>query len=379
MGYDWWYDDYSQIVGDEGTQEEWEESYQVRINGLEDLQGTTVYNTSRVDTNNSRLLISDLQWFDYISKSTLNPIDPDTGLEEQELYRWPLEDGKTWSLKEENVTVKVSIDFQEEVNVPAGKFEAFRVTHSSQFIEENTTFKVKIELYYSDKVKNIVRGQYSIEVYENDTLSGRGLERSELLAYGLSDKDNDGLSDGGEKWLGTDPEVADTDEDGILDGEDYTPLFDLQASIELRSFATTDNCETLVEDQFQGENSGCDVYFIMTNSATDYELQTSPTSDQGNFDMQELYELDIPDEHGAFHFFVEALDEDGSSADDTIDINEFIGHGMDLRYDVYENRWSDSPDNDYKAGNEYTTSGNGGGDYDGDLTWFLADSSVVEE
>ncbi len=376
VGYDWWYDDYERTEGN-GTEEEWDESYQLRVNGLEDIQGTAVYNTSRVDTNNSRLQISDLQRFDHISKSTLNPVDEDTGEEELPLYRWPLEDGKSWSFTEDNMTFKVNVEYMDEVKVPAGKFEAFKVTLSTQETDENMTLKIKMEVFYCDKVKNHIRQQYTVEVHENGTLAFKGMERNELLAYGLSDKDSDGISDGGERWLGTDPKLADTDGDNATDGSDYTPLFDLQATLELRRFATSDNCETLVEDQIQGESSGCDVYIILTNSVNSDEHQTDTTNNQGNFDMQETYIVDVSDDLEVFHFYTEALDEDSSSADDTIDINEFMGHGMDLRLDVYDNRWSDSPTNVYEAGNEYTTSGNGGGDYDGDLTWFLTDSSVV--
>ena len=38
------------------------------------------------------------------------------------------------------------------------------------------------------------------------------------------DSDNDGLLDGAELQLGTDPQNPDTDGDGILDGVDPTPL-----------------------------------------------------------------------------------------------------------------------------------------------------------
>jgi len=377
VGYDWWYDSYSEEFDDDGTWEGWGSSEQIRVDQIETVGSTSAYNVSYKGTNNSRLWLYEKEW-SYSSKATLNPISSSSGEEKASYFKCPLEDGASWSRTEENVTVHSRVTYSDGEKVPAGQFETFRITHSFEELDVNLTgYKWKNELYYSDKVKNTIRKQLTYEEYENGTLTYRLLSREELVAYGLSDKDNDGISDGGERWLGSDPKLADTDEDGVMDGEDYTPLFDLQASIELRSFATNDNCETLVEDQLQGENSGCDVYLIMTNSATDYELRTSTTSDQGNFDMQELYEVDIPDDLGGFHFFVEAHDEDGSSADDTIDINEFTGYGMDLRYEVYHNRWTDSPTNEYEAGNEYTTSGNGGGDYDGDLTWFLTDSSVV--
>ena len=378
VGYDWWYDSYERSEGEGGNEEEWDEPYQLRMNGTDDLNGTAVYSLNNIETNNSRLNIDDLGWTQYRSKANLNPVDEDTGQEDVPLYRWPLEDGKSWSFTEDNMTFKAKVEFMDEVKVPAGKFEAFKVTLSAQDVDENMTLKIKMEVFYCDKVKNNIREQYTVEVHENGSLAFKGMDRSELLAYGLSDKDNDGISDGGERWLGTDPKLADTDEDGTVDGEDYTPLFDLQASIELRRFATSDNCESLVEDQVQGESSGCDVYFIVDTTATDDEHETDPTNNQGTFDMQELFEVDVSDDLGTFNIQVRSWDHDSGSAEDTIDISEAGGVALTLTHDVYANRWTDGMSVDYEADNEYTTSGTAG-DYDGDLTWFLTDTSVVEE
>lgn len=380
VGYDWWYNFYEEEKGGSDDYARWGDSYQLRVHGLETIEGTPVYNLTDMDTSESRLDISDLDGYTrYISRSTLNLVDRETGEEFDLTYRWPLEDGDSWSRIEENVTVHSTVTFL-DASVPAGTFETFRITHSGEYIfDEYTTYKSKWELFYCDKVKNTVKFVDTTEIYDNGSLTYTELHRMELLAYGLSDKDDDGLSGGAERWLGSNPGVADTDGDGVVDGEDYTPLFDLKATLELRHFSTADNCEDALEQYGGGENSGCDVYFIITNSATDDQLVTTPTTDQGNFDLQEVLEVDVPDDLDVFHFLLEALDEDDNSAHDTIDINEYIGHGMDLRHDVFQNRWSDNPDSDYEAGNEYTTSGNGEGDYDGDLTWFLTDTSIGEE
>ena len=377
-GYDWWYSSYGYAEGEGETVEVWGESHQRYVNGTTTVGGVEAYSLIHTDTNNSRLnLDPGAQEENFWSVGSLNPVDAETG-EDGVLFKWPLEDDKKWSGSQDNASYNASVEFKEEFRVPAGRFDAFKVTIRFDVItEDNITIHPRLEYYYAEDVRFTIREDTIIEVYENGTFYGRAIERYELLAYGHSDSDGDGISDGGERWLGTNPKVSDTDGDGTPDGADFTPLLDLQVAVELRHFSTSDDCEPLLEENLDGETNGCDVFFIVDNTATTDELETNPSANQDTFTMVELYEVDVPDDLGIFSLRVRAWDEDSSSADDTLDISLAGGEALTLSYDVYSGVWREAGTSNVLApGEEHSTSGGGGGNYDGTLTFYLWDSSL---
>lgn len=377
-GYDWWYDSYYYFEDNETVEEETGGVYLHSYNGTQERNGTRVYSLREMDVNNSRLDQSSFGQM-YLSVANLNPIDSETG-DEIPLYKWPLSDGKSWSYDyEDNATARATVKFNEKLKVPAGTFEAYHISHKISGEEDNIVLTMTFDYYYSAKVKANVRQEVTFEIYEDNSLVAKSIQRQELLAYGLSDSDGDGLSDGGERWLGSDPGQADTDGDGVEDGADYTPLFDLQVALELRRFATTDDCESFTETTVWGETEGCDIYFIVDTTATADNLETNPVMNQDNFDMEVLFEVDVPDDLDSFDLRVEAWDDDssGDGNDDDVDVSEGGGAALGLSYEVFENDWRDGAFNRYQSGNEYTTSGDGGGNHDGDLTFFLDDTGAV--
>lgn len=375
-GYDWWYSSYGYTEVEGQTEEGWGESHQRYVNGTTTVGGVEAYSLIRTNTNNSRLNLGE-QEEEFWSVGGLNPVDAEGG-EGATLFKWPLEDDKKWRGSEENASYNASVEFMEEFRVPAGRFDAFKVTLRFDAItEDNLTIRLRLEYYYAEKVRFTIREDNIIEVYENGTLYGREIERCELLAYGHSDGDGDGISDGGERWLGTNPKVSDTDSDGTPDGADYTPLLDLQVAVELRHFSTSDDCEPILEENMGGETNGCDVFFIVDNTATTDELVTTPSANQDNFDMVELYEVDVPDDLGFFSLRVRAWDDDSDSSDDTLDISQAGGVALTLSYEVYADVWREGgTGNNLAPGEEHSTSGSGGGNYDGTLTFYLWDSSL---
>ena len=93
--------------------------------------------------------------------------------------------------------------------------------------------------------------------------------------------------------------------------------------------------------------------------------------------MVELYEVDVPDDLGIFSLRVRAWDEDSNSADDTLDISLAGGEALTLDYEVYPVVWREAGTSNVLAPDEeHSTSGGGGGNYDGTLTFYLWDSSL---
>jgi uncharacterized repeat protein (TIGR01451 family)/MYXO-CTERM domain-containing protein len=65
-----------------------------------------------------------------------------------------------------------------------------------------------------------------VEASEGDPTAGHGADDSDATIIGLIDTDADGLSDGLEATIGTNPMDADSDDDGVLDGAEPNPADD---------------------------------------------------------------------------------------------------------------------------------------------------------
>jgi hypothetical protein len=74
-----------------------------------------------------------------------------------------------------------------------------------------------------------------IEGWQVQPVAGEAYDARSNPGLQNADTDRDGLHDGLEKQLATDPTIEDTDDDGVLDLNDAAPLGDLRVTVHIRS------------------------------------------------------------------------------------------------------------------------------------------------
>lgn len=377
-GYDWWYNSYFENDGFDGqTGKGWEQSYQRYVVDTTKKNDTPAYEIREMEFNGSRLNVRFASQ-DYWSLG-LTVLD-DLGIPEGNNFKWPLEESKSWRFLSETYNYSAKVEKMEDVNVPAGTFESFKVVHRYDPIElEDGRLELVNTLFYSDDAKNIVRYESLIKGWDvNGTYIGSHFQRDELVAYGFSDKDGDGLSDMGERFFGTRPDESDSDGDGFKDGFDIVPHLDMSVYIDLVyiSVDTNDGCEPL-DEGLLGEGDGCDTflrYGISTSDDTLPEQDTAVIQDSDATSLEVRLEHDVDDDLSYVRFDLEAFDDDSNSGDtdDTLDIWPAIGPGATFYYYLYPDQWYSPWEGRHEPNSELIFSGNGDGDYDADLTLVLA-------
>jgi hypothetical protein len=124
-----------------------------------------------------------------VQVDTLNPINNDGSLIIKK-YDFPLKEGKEWEFKDVyGYKYKFKVVSIEEINVPAGKFETFKIDQQ-MFTEENSSIKfinkyggIKYKPYYNHKVYYYspdVKNNIKVEWYKDDDLE----LHIELTSYG---------------------------------------------------------------------------------------------------------------------------------------------------------------------------------------------------
>lgn len=112
-----------------------------------------------------------------------------------------------------------------------------------------------------------------------------------------TDTDSDGLHDGAEKRLGTDPKVKDTDGDGVGDPKDAAPLGNLVVTVLLDSITLKEDYKAL-----GGADLRVEIY------VGDLQRTVGPKSiDRGNNNLDETRRIDVDDTATSF-------DQDGAGA-----------------------------------------------------------------
>jgi len=384
VGMDWWYNIKERIIDhDTGTNETYDRNYyQIMVRNITTINGMNAYGISSIEaiqtiTRHSNSMES------YLSIDNLNHIN-DMG-EEFVMFDFPLFDGKRWNwIDEDGNNITYICKTYKNIETTAGTYDTYHV-RSTWSEEEGDERDVYInDYYYSPKLKYIARGEYRMDHYSDDALTVTLISFLDLVLYGTSDSDNDGLSNTGESWFGTDPEEKDTDSDGLDDLGDYIPLFDLGLSINLTYVSTDENVESIDEVTIYGEEDGADFYFDLSNDDNDDVLVTDPIENTDATDLDIQYKIDVFDDTYILWIWIKCFDDDNDNTDDEIDISEDSDNQeFIMRFTPslqMLKKEGDSPgNNELELGVQHEVTGNGNGDYDATLRFVVSEIDMATE
>lgn len=349
LGEEWWY-----LMDTEGGGEN---SYRrTRIWGTMIAEGEQYYRVDETRWENGTTAEHvELSW----AMSNLSVYDPEMNLLSRP-FDFPLEDGKTWSGKMNGVdNYNFTCVRFKEFNTGAGEFKGFKITATGS--EGDYIFR------YSGEVGYFVGMSYTAP--SGSSGEGGGTYDLRLEGHGLADGDGDGLIDVGEELLGADPKMEDTDNDGVIDGSDMAPTFDLDFTLELIRLTVEDKTDLVTQP---------DVFMYIDIYAGDEYLyeRTDTYRNQGEIELNLEYTLDMNDDiteqtgpslgvGGEVNFWEQkepaAM---GIALDVCSDREEVNGFHFYFTYDITSGKWSLYPrspgwgSGPYLSGEgEYTVSG----------------------
>jgi hypothetical protein len=342
LGDEWWY------TKQEGSGESEDTYLMTKVIGTLLMNGIRFYQVGQTGWRNAT---RESYESCNMAQSNLSVCDGD-GYFESEPFDFPLEDGKEWKglmggVKDYSFTCDRFSSYQ----VPAGKFSGFKITASGS--------SGSYDFWYSSKVKYLIA--YSYQPAAGDEVNESFEYR--LVGYGSRDGDKDGLSDAGEKIIGSDPSIRDTDGDGVLDGNDLNPLRDLSFTFELIHLTVEDRTDIITQS---------DVFIdIMIFAGTEYVFERTDTyRNQNDIDLNLIYEFDIADDGepgstyiwGELNFWEEKEPSSGGIVLDVCaDPSTTSGYHFYFYYDIFKQEWSLQSSSFYEpyitGSGEYTVSG----------------------
>lgn len=131
------------------------------------------------------------------------------------------------------------------------------------------------------------------ELFPSYLFDGLSVEQMESIINISLDEDNDGLSDGRENLLGTDPKQPDTDGDGLFDGFEYKFGFDPLVPGEEILDTDADNLTNLQEYEFGSNPLVFDTDEDGLSDDIEFALSTNPNSADSDDDgLTDIYERD---------------------------------------------------------------------------------------
>jgi len=384
VGMDWWYHrEHRTIVYDTGINETYDWNYYQRmVRNISTINGKSAYGISSIYVNNTSTRHSNSLEY-YLSIDDLNPINEQG--EEFVTFDFPLFDGKRWNwTDEDDNNITYVCNTYKNVKTTAGTYHTYRVRMTWSIEDGDEREEYTHDYYYSPKLKYLARGEYRMDFYSDDALRWSGIDYLDFVIRGTSDADNDGLSNTGESWFGTDPAEKDTDSDGFDDLADHVPLFDLGLSVNLTHVSTDENVESIEEVTLFGEEDGADFYFDLSNDDNDDVLVTDPIENTDNTDLDIFYQIDISDDTFLVDIEVMCLDADDGNADDDMDISlADPEHVLILEFNTYSRRLHiphiPAPEGELELDVEEEMYGNGNGDYDATLRFIVSEVDMKLE
>ena len=314
---------------------------------------------------------------EYRSVANLNYLDADGN--EEVLYDFPLKDGKQWSWLDDNDNNRSYVcKTVKNVETIDGSYDTYRVRMNWTDVSGDIRDEYRYDYYYSPKLGYFVKGEFRSDTYEDGELLNTNTWYYNLAVHGTSDSDGDGLSDSGEKWLGTDPGKTDTDSDGVTDLVDFVPLFDVGLSLNLTHISTSEDVETLQEVNLFGEEEGADFFFDLSNNDNSDVLVTDPIENSDASDLDIIYRINISDDIYATTIDVDCFDADDGNADDEMDITmDSNVVTLHIRFNIYRRNLLivgiGSPEGDLELDVEQEAYGDGNGDYDATLRFIVSE------
>jgi hypothetical protein len=131
------------------------------------------------------------------------------------------------------------------------------------------------------------------ELFPSYLFDGLSVEQMESIINISLDEDNDGLSDGRENLLGTDPKQPDTDGDGLFDGFEYKFGFDPLVPGEELLDTDADNLTNLQEHEFGSNPLVSDTDEDGLSDDIEFALSTNPNSADSDDDgLTDIFERD---------------------------------------------------------------------------------------
>ncbi len=325
-----WKDGYNWLYLEIDEESNWTHETLYSVNGGDSVNNTTCYGYYR-----HIYVLDDYYERPYIyndplpiDRNTLNELDDDEGTPRFIDFRWPLEDGKRWNNSGAYFNQWIgnySVSYEKDVKTLAGTFDCLKI-HGE--LENGNGDYTNRTLWYSEKVKNVVKYRY--EMFYDDWYNN---ETGELKMYCFSDSDGDTMSNTFEKkFMHSDHTSADTDSDGVLDNHDMSLHGNFYLRLNITNFQTQDN------DEYDNGNnpSDCDPYFVVGLSDWDNQLdsQESPHFQDQNTIPELQFLFDIPDDglQPCYSFFgiacsIFAYDDDSNdetdiNGDDPVEVDE---------------------------------------------------------
>ena len=384
VGMDWWHhlelQTVDHVLGTSKT-EDWG-IQQIMVRNRTTLNGRDAYGMSSIDEiNTTTTRHSDSMEF-YLSAEGLNSMDGEG--ETFVIFDFPLFDGKTWNWTDEhdeNVTY-ICNTFRDVVTT-CGTYDTYRIRMTWIEDEGNDRGEFTYDYYYSPKLMYLAKAEMKVDYYEDNALAVTETIIADLFLHGTSDSDNDGLSNEGEKWFGTNSNLKDTDSDGLDDLEDHVPLLDIGLSINLTYVSTDDNVESIEETTLLGEQNGADFYFDLSNDNNDDTLVTDPIDNSDSSELDIIYRIDVSDDEKYVYFSIDCFDVDENNADDEMDISpsDMGSPELLIRLRLIDRRLhiveADPPEDRMELGVEKEVIGNGDGDYDATLRLIVSEIDMA--
>lgn len=382
VGMDWWFDAHGTTTFHDSGEVETMDLHtpQVMVKEKMSYGGKSAYMITSIEAENSTTRHSENDTY-YWSMDTLNFIESSDG-DETMLFNFPLYDGKTWNWtdhQENNITSVCNI--YRNIVTLAGTFDTYRLRATWVEDEGPNRREITLDYYYAPVLSWLAKLESTYDYYVDNALAWTDLVTYDLVLHGTSDSDNDGLSNQGEKWFGTNPGKADSDSDGLSDLEDHAPLLDVGLRIHLTHVNTTDNVESLEETLLFGEQAGADLYFNLSNEETDDVLETEPMENTDDEDLNIQYTFDVPDDGYSVYISIESFDHDSNDPDDTMDITpDDFESRLQLEYRLFPKQIKvdhvEPPDDEMEFDVEKEVSGNGNGDYDATLRFIVSEIDI---
>lgn len=381
-GMDWWYHGVQTTTFHDTGEVDRDDLDHAQIMVMETTiyGGKSAYKMSTIEAINSTTRHS-ANHTSYWSQNSLNSIVSSDG-EETMFFNFPLSDGKRWNwTNHQDDNVSSVCNTYREIATPAGTYDTYRLRSSWIENEGDNRNEQTLDYFYSPSISWLAKMEMKVDYYTDNALAWTTMETYELVVHGTSDSDNDGLSNQGEKWFGTNPGKADTDGDGLSDLEDHAPLLDVGLRIHLTHVNTTDNVESLEETLLFGEQAGADLYFNLSNEETDDVLETEPMENTDDEDLNIQYTFDVPDDGYSVYISIESFDHDSNDPDDTMDITpDDFESRLQLEYRLFPKQIKvdhvDPPDDEMEFDVEKEVSGNGNGDYDATLRFIVSEIDI---